>query len=108
MIGKQAFEPKVNWIYKQGLDEATNWEIYVTAVYFTFTTMVTVGYGDISGVSVTEKCYCMLLMFIGGISYSLLTSYLTSMVQSEDDEQRLLYERLDILRAIKKDYNIDS
>jgi hypothetical protein len=108
MIGKADTTSKVNWIYKQGLQDSTNRDIYVNAVYFTFTTMVTVGYGDISGVSIGEKCYCMLLMFIGGTSYSLLTSYLTAMVQNEDEEQKLLVERLEILRSIKRDYKIDE
>jgi potassium voltage-gated channel Eag-related subfamily H member 8 len=80
MIGKIDQESKSNWIYKQGLVDSSNWDVYVTSMYFTFTTIITVGYGDISGVSNVEKFFCMGLMFLGGFMYSLLTGLLSTIV----------------------------
>ena len=107
MIGKIDEKSKVNWIYKQGLVDASNWDLYVTGLYFTTTTIITVGYGDISGVSEIEKFFCMGLMFLGGFMYSLLTGYLATIIQSEDSEQKILNHELSVLKEIKTKYKID-
>ncbi len=108
MIGKFDQESKVNWIYKQGLVDSSNWDVYVTAIYFTFTTIITVGYGDILGVSNLERFFCMGLMFLGGFMYSLLTGLLSSIVQSEDNEEKMLNHQLAILRDMKSEFKIDK
>lgn len=41
-------DSKKNWIYKMNLVDAPISELYVSAFYFTVTTIVTVGYGDIT------------------------------------------------------------
>ena len=94
MIGKFDNDSKLNWIYKHGLVDSSNWDVYVTAMYFTFTTIITVGYGDISGVSNAEKFFCMFLMFLGGFMYSLLTGLLSSIMQTENNEEKLLNRQL--------------
>lgn len=45
-------------------------EKYLTAFYFTITTITTVGYGDISAGTFTEKIGCIFLMLLGVISFS--------------------------------------
>jgi uncharacterized membrane protein YhdT len=83
-------ESKSNWIYKQQMIDSSNWDLYVTALYFTFTTIITVGYGDISGVSNIEKFFCMSLMLLGCFMYSLLTGLISTIADSEDTEMRML------------------
>ena len=39
----------------------TMFELYALSCYFTMQTLTTVGYGDISIVSVSERVFCMLL-----------------------------------------------
>jgi hypothetical protein len=43
------FEPesKNNWIYQTGYIDTGDTELYITSFYFTVTTIVTVGFGDI-------------------------------------------------------------
>jgi hypothetical protein len=43
-------------------DELT---LYLTSLYFITTTITTVGYGDIYGVSMLEKFFIILLQFLG-------------------------------------------
>ena len=43
------------WVAQNGYLDASNFEIYVTSCYYIFTTITTVGYGDISGQTVSEK-----------------------------------------------------
>lgn len=88
--------------------DSSNWDVYVTAIYFTFTTIITVGYGDILGVSNLERFFCMGLMFLGGFMYSLLTGLLSTIVQSEDNEEKMLNHQLAILRDMKSEFKIDK
>jgi len=39
---------KNNWIYQKDLIDASNFTLYVDSFYFTVTTILTVGYGDIT------------------------------------------------------------
>jgi hypothetical protein len=58
----------------------TNSEIYGVALYWTITTITTVGYGDISGNTSLERAYCIVVMVTGVISFSFVNSVLASIV----------------------------
>lgn len=57
-------------------------ELYITSFYFTITTIVTVGYGDITAVSVPEKITAVFLMITGVIAFSFATGTLASIIQN--------------------------
>lgn len=44
----------------------THTEAYVTALYFTFTSLTSVGFGNVSANTTSEKVFCILMMLIGG------------------------------------------
>lgn len=48
------------------------------------------------------------LMFLGGFMYSLLTGLLSTIVQSEDNEEKMLNHQLTILKEIKTEYKLDK
>lgn len=52
-------------------------ERYWISVYFTITTITTVGYGDISGSNITERLFCIFLMISGVVAFSYATGMLT-------------------------------
>jgi len=49
-------------------------ERYIAAAYWAFTTMTTVGYGDISANSVAERTFAILGMIVGGLMLSTIVS----------------------------------
>jgi voltage-gated potassium channel Kch len=55
-------------------------ELYITALYFTVTTITTVGYGDISGTNTTERLVSIFLMILGVVFFSFSTGALTSII----------------------------
>lgn len=58
--------------------------IYIASMYFVLTTFTTVGFGDISGVTVAERIYCIALSLIGAVAFSFAISSLSSMLSALD------------------------
>ncbi len=83
-MGHLNFDNKVNWIFINGLYDATDSEVYTVAFYFTVTTIVTVGYGDVGPKNSLERAFCIILMLIGVASFSFITSTLTSIISTYD------------------------
>lgn len=81
---------KKNWLYVCGFQDSPSLEIYVTALYFTITTLVTVGYGDITAKTVSEKIVAAFLMMIGVVTFSYMTGSLSSLIQSIDSNEAQL------------------
>jgi hypothetical protein len=55
---------------------------YLTSVYWTITTITTVGYGDVSISTNGEKIFCLTLMLIGVTSFAYASGSLASILQS--------------------------
>lgn len=54
MIGRYEPSSRNNWICIKGLESERNQIIYSTAIYFTTTTILTVGYGDVAATNIPE------------------------------------------------------
>jgi hypothetical protein len=87
----------VNWIYQFHNSDEDGGGLYTTAFYFVVTTIMTVGYGDLTAQSISEKVLCILLMIIGVIAFSFATGALSSIIQSQDTIEAKLNERLSIV-----------
>jgi len=75
----------------------TDSEQYLTSFYFTITTITTVGYGDISGGTPSEKIGAVLLMILGVISFSVSSASLTSIFSQYDQNEAAIKEKLEML-----------
>ena len=71
------------------------------------TTLVTVGYGDITAYSVAEKCMCIILMILGVLVFSFTTGSLSSIITSIDSRETQLKEKIATLNEIASEYNLD-
>ncbi len=66
------------------LQDNNDFQLYISAFYFTVATIVTVGYGDISPANTLERSYVVFLMLIGVVSFSFTTGALSSIISSYD------------------------
>ena len=65
-------DPK-GWISRQKYTGAESWyEKYVTSFYFVYSTMTTVGYGDISARTPLERFFCVWAMVCGSFLFGVL------------------------------------
>jgi len=60
-----------------------------------------VGYGDISGYSGIEKFFCIFLMLLGVISFSLAISFLSQILSQYDKSEKQLREDLKMLEELR-------
>ena len=72
------------WLFRKDYVDEEASVIYIASMYFVLTTFTTVGFGDINGVTVSERLFCLLLMLVGAIAFSFSISSLSSMLQAID------------------------
>ena len=99
---------KENWIYIKDFGDMDNYDLYVTSFYFSVTTIVTVGYGDITAISSTEKIVAVFLMIIGVIAFSFATGALSSIIANIDQSEAILKEKMATLSDIEFEYKINK
>lgn len=61
-------------------NEDTNFNIYATAWYYVTTSITTIGYGDISGVTAAEKLFIIYLLFSGILIFTIIQQRTRSFV----------------------------
>ena len=87
-----------------GADEMNKADQYLTSFYWTVQTITTVGYGDTSINTKTEKIACILLMVFGVVAFGLLSGSLTNILQNYDSSNAIFTEKVGILNNLYKDY----
>ena len=79
-----------NWIFMKGYQDYDNQSLYITSLYFTVTTIVTVGYGDITPYNNHERSFVIFLMLVGVISFSFATSTLSVLMTKYDFRNEII------------------
>ena len=83
-IGKIDDDQSANWIFRYRIDDLSDYDKYIASIYFVFTTLTTVGYGDITPLTNTEKFFTMILMVFGVGYYSFVIGSLSSSIKNSD------------------------
>ncbi|GBG00035.1 voltage-gated ion channel [Raphidocelis subcapitata] len=79
---------------------------YVTSMYWAYTTMTTVGYGDISSVTVAEKVWAIVTMIGSGFFFSFVVGRMASVVVKLDSVRNAQSERLETVTTFLKDVDL--
>ena len=89
----QDFSPST-WVVRYEYTETSTAEQYLASLYFIVTTITTVGYGDITSKNPAEQVFCMVLMLIGVIAYSMAISSITNIMSLYNRRSKLLIDKL--------------
>ncbi|TNV83436.1 hypothetical protein FGO68_gene1262 [Halteria grandinella] len=94
------------WVVRLNYVDESDSVVYIASMYFVLTTFTTVGFGDISGVTIAERIYCIALSLIGAVAFSFAISSLSSMLSALDTRTAQLRERMGTLNQIKRQYRL--
>jgi CRP-like cAMP-binding protein len=73
------FEPGC-WIVTRGLMDEDNFTQYISAMYWAFQTLTTVGYGDMQGTTLEERLFSIMWILFGVAFYSFTIGNLQTML----------------------------
>ena len=97
-IGKNEYP---NWIVYFNHHNKSFLELYLVAIYYTITTLTTVGYGDLSCVTTVEKLFGLLMEIVGILAYSWALTAMSNYVKIENDKHIEFRKKCKILASIK-------
>lgn len=97
-----------SWIVHQGLQNASNSEIYISAIYYCFVVLTTVGYGDIYSQNKIERIFSIFWMLFGIGFYSYTISFITQFFASNENRKSLLEKRLQLFEKFAKNKRINK
>ena len=83
-IGESSEGSPNNWLVKYGIQDSSQSDKYLRAIYWAVTTFSTVGYGDVVPVNNIEKIFTIFWMCFGAAFYSFIVSSLSSAVSDTD------------------------
>lgn len=96
------------WVYHFGFQDDDALTLYIACFYWAVTTLVTVGYGDISATSSLERVVAVLWMMFGVCFFSFTIGSLTSMITNIDTKETVLTNKLAIIDEFSREAKLDK
>ena len=87
------------WLTRFGFQTASLGTRYVAAFYWTINTMLSIGYGDISGANKSERIYCVATQLVGAVLFGAVIAQVTRLIESRNPQARAFKEKMDELKA---------
>ena len=98
------FQSYPNWILKTNNQDASFMTIYISSFYFLIATITSVGYGDITCISLSETLYQIIILTIGVIAYSWIVSTIGNYVKKETRAAIKYNKDISLLEEIRISY----
>ena len=107
-LADEETEPEQAWFYAYSAggfnwETASAFEQYLLALYWSITTVTTVGYGDVLPASNGERLYVIAAMLVGGAFHGAVIANMGSIVTSMDTNSRLYNEKIDTVCSYLKE-----
>ncbi|KDO25588.1 hypothetical protein SPRG_08887 [Saprolegnia parasitica CBS 223.65] len=103
--GMAAHDPSTSWIayatFAKHIWQTTysKLDMYISSLYFAFTMMATVGFGDFVPVTITERMFTIVGMVVSAGTYAFMIASVSSSVASMNVTRNRYFERLNELNA---------
>jgi CRP-like cAMP-binding protein len=92
-----------NWMVAYGVDEATSSSKYLAALYWSFMTVTTIGYGDVQPKTDVERIIALIFMMLGASFYAYIVGSVCSVLNSLDQATNDFHMTMDHLNAYMQD-----
>ena len=96
------------WVARKGYVDEDIGTVYMASLYWSITTMSTVGYGDIAAVTEVEMILSILWMTTGVVFFSFVIGSLSSMIANFDSKESALNQKLSFIDEFAKASNIEK
>ena len=107
-IGNVAPVYSESWLRDASLEDARTTTQYMKALYWSITTLTTVGYGDITPTNDVEIGFTLVIMFLGVSMYAFIIGNVASLIANLDANQGRFREKLDQIQAYMRERRIPS
>ena len=97
-----------NWVNKYKVSDLNDFDLYICSMYWTVTTLTTVGYVDITPDNDLERGICICVMLGGVFFYSYTVGTITSIMSDNDKKQSKFESKLGILNDIAQNYKLSA
>lgn len=95
----------VGWIGR--LKEPDNqFSIYATSIYFNMATIMTVGYGDVTALTIPEKVYISVFLIFSNLFYSFIVTSISKVVYNMSQKDEHFKFQSTMLDSISKEYSL--
>jgi len=106
LIGSSTLITGDSWLSNSNLESASIATQYMKSLYWSITTLTTVGYGDITPTSNLEIAFTLVVMILGVSMYAFIIGNVASVVSNLDASQTRFREKLDQVQSYMRDRKI--
>ena len=81
---------------------------YLTSMYFAYSTLTTVGYGDISAHTDVERSVAILSLITGSVIYAVLVGFINNLVDNSDVKETEYQQRLTAINSFMSNHHLPN
>lgn len=96
------------WLTKAYFETGDNFEIYITSLYWAFTTMATVGYGDIYPITNNEITFAIMAMGVACAMFAYTIGSIGGLVSKQTADQNIYREQCVAINAYMKNQKLPN